>query len=101
MRIIDDHQEWLAEIDALKTTRYAFQIADAALNRFIRKPQRLRRSNRGKQVVNIDPADEPGDHVHFSIRGMGAKCQTVEGQLKFLRGYIRIRFQSIADRFLP
>jgi len=37
VRIIDDHQEGLPEIDSLETPRNALEIPDAVFNRIIRK----------------------------------------------------------------
>ena len=86
VRVIDDHKKRLTQIDALESPGNAFQIANARLDDFVRKPQRLRRANRCKNVVDVDAPNQRRRNLHFAFRRLRRERQTGKRKLKFLRG---------------
>ena len=78
MRVIHDHQKWLALIHALEPPGNALQILDSFLDDFVGKAERLPRANGGEQVVHIDPAHEPRSHFQSSVWRLRGEMQALE-----------------------
>ena len=68
MRVVDNNKERLPKIDALKSAGNALEILDPGGDDFVGNLERLRRADRGKNVVNIDAPDEPRRNLHFAFR---------------------------------
>src|SRR5438105_14803706 len=81
---IDDYQEWLSHVHALKSSRHAFELAYTGFNQFVRDPCCLRRANCRQNVVNINAAKEWGMNLKFAFRRVRAKCKPARRQRQFL-----------------
>src|ERR1700752_1655589 len=101
MRVVHDHQEWLAEIHTLKPPGNRLQVPDPRLDDVVRKSQPDRRSDCRKNIVDVDASDQRRLRLNRSIRRLRGEVQSAETQLKLLCFHVRAILQPIRQPFAP
>ncbi len=97
MRVIDNHQKWLAHGDRLKSAGNILEIADTVRDDFIGQAKRLCRSNGGENVVHVDAPHQRRLNIDFAVGRQRRKRKPGKTQLKFLGGKPRAGIQAIGD----